>query len=195
MELTRGIAYTKSVSSSSRAVEAIVSSDTIDRHGDIIDQGSWRLDSYRRNPVVLFAHDYDQPIGRAESLDVQQGALHARIVFASTPKGEEVLTLFREGALRAFSVGFRVGSIQQEQTQDGRSVDRLLDCELWEISAVAVPANPDALAKHKSLGLVPPGYASNAASPLLDEINLRAAMSPDELANYETAKALRSAGL
>ena len=43
-----------------------LSTDEVDRHGDLVSVGGWRLQAYRRNPVFLWAHDYTQPaIGRA----------------------------------------------------------------------------------------------------------------------------------
>lgn len=191
--LTDGIAYAKSVDAGKRSVEATFSSEAVDRQGDIIDQASWKLDAYRRNPVVLFAHDHTAPIGRTEDLQISGGKLEGTIVFASTPRGDEVLQLFKEKALRAFSVGFRVGRITEEQTAAGVTVSRLLDCELWEISAVAVPANPDAVAKCKSLGLVPANYTREET---IAEAATRRSMMTDEAAQDEhVASMLRQAGL
>ncbi len=128
-----------------RTVEAIVSTATEDRYGEIVEQ-SWRLDAFRRNPVILFAHNpRELPIGRAEAIDVVDGQLRAVIRFAPTNRGEEVYQLFRSGMLSAFSVGFRPGTVRTEQ-RDGREIKILADNELLEISAVAIPANPEALA-------------------------------------------------
>ena len=40
----------------------VISTDEVDRHGDIVSAGGWRLDAFRRNPVVLWAHDYRFPV-------------------------------------------------------------------------------------------------------------------------------------
>jgi HK97 family phage prohead protease len=166
---------TKGVDTSKRLIECIVSSETLDSHGDVIDQASWNLDRYQKNPVVLFGHDHAQPIGRTVSVAVRDGALHAVMELARTERAAEVLQLFADGALRAFSVGFRVGRVELVKPGDGSEHFRLSDCELFEISAVSVPSNPDALVKHKSLGLVPAGYQLGDAGDQLVELGLRAA--------------------
>jgi hypothetical protein len=44
----------------------VISTDEVDRHGDVIQAQGWQLDAYRNNPVFLWAHDYSRPvIGRA----------------------------------------------------------------------------------------------------------------------------------
>jgi len=43
----------------------ILSSGMPDRHGEMIDQTSWNLDEYKKNPVVLWSHDaYNPPIAQ-----------------------------------------------------------------------------------------------------------------------------------
>ena len=47
----------------------VASTGAVDRHGDTVAPEGWRLDAYRENPVVLWAHDYRRPaIGRAQSV-------------------------------------------------------------------------------------------------------------------------------
>ncbi len=66
-----------------RVVEAIVSTGSVDRERDVIRQDGWRLDAYRRNPVILLAHDTSQlPVARATAVTLQGGdALTARMEF------------------------------------------------------------------------------------------------------------------
>jgi len=179
-----------SVNMASRSLEAVVSDETIDRHGDIIDQASWQLARYADNPVVLHQHNHSKPCGRAESVRVESSKLLAKITFARTPLGDEMLALYREGALSAFSVGFRVGRIVPERLQDGRTIDRLMDCELYEISAVSVPSNPNALIRHKSLGLVPAGHADVSPGEWIHQEAMRRASMTDEQRTKEDVDSL-----
>lgn len=156
-ELTQGAMFTKALNAKARSVDAVLSSEAIDGHGEIIDQASWQLARYRQNPIVLHMHSHYSVIGRAENIQIVAGKLEARIVFATTPLAEEVWTLFRDGAMRAFSVGFRAGRVARE-ILDGRTIRKLFDCQLMEVSAVSVPSNAECVVRHKSLGLVPASY-------------------------------------
>ena len=126
----------------------VASTDDADRHGDTVALDGWQLDNYRRNPVLLWAHDYGQPpIGRASEVWRDGHALVARMEFAPTRFAQEVEGLYRQGYQRAVSVGFR--PVRFEERRDPRTGAllgiRFLEQELLEISAVPVPANGAAL--------------------------------------------------
>ena len=63
----------------------VLSTDDVDRHGDVVAADGWNLVFYRRNPVLLWAHDYRRPaIGRALNLWAEPHRLLARMEFAPT---------------------------------------------------------------------------------------------------------------
>ena len=131
----------------------VASTGAVDRHGDTVAPEGWRLDAYRENPVVLWAHDYRRPaIGRAQSVWRDGGALLARLEFAPTELGREVEGLYRQGYQQGVSVGFR--PLRFEERRDARTGAflgiRFLEQELLEISAVPVPANRSALVTHQA---------------------------------------------
>jgi HK97 family phage prohead protease len=154
-----------SLSESERAVECVMSTASIDSYGESIDQASWRLSRFESNPVVLAHHDSRQPIGRAERIRVEDGALKCRIVFARTERAEEIWQLVLDKCLRAVSVGFVPGRVAREE-RDGRTIDVLYDCTLLELSVVSIPANADALmrAKAQAARAVPMTAASELAT-------------------------------
>ena len=130
----------------------VASTGAVDRHGDTVAPEGWRLDAYRENPVVLWAHDYRRPaIGRAQSVWRDGGALLARLEFADTEFAREVEGLYRRGYQQGVSVGFR--PLRFEERRDARTGAflgiRFLEQELLEISAVPVPANRGALLAHR----------------------------------------------
>jgi HK97 family phage prohead protease len=149
---------TKSVDLKTRRVSVIASTETIDSHGEILEQ-VWDLTRYMANPVVLWNHNIrsespDVVLGRGENVRVErpgtpQAALELDIVFASkeaNPDAEKVLLKFEEGIQRAVSVGFRPNDIRLEM-RDGEEVFVLSNNELRELSVTPVPSNPDTLAK------------------------------------------------
>ena len=126
----------------------VASTGEVDRHGDTVAPEGWRLDAYRDNPVVLWAHDYGEPaIGRAEAVWSDGRALRARLEFAPTEFAGQVEQLYRQGYQKGVSVGFR--PLRFEERRDpvnGAFLGiRFLEQELLEISAVPVPANGGAL--------------------------------------------------
>lgn len=134
-----------------RFADFICSTDTIDSHGTRIEQ-KWDLERYKRNPVVLYAHNRmgdGMPIGKASNVRVEDGKLCARVTLLSAranPLADQVMEQWREGCLRAISVGFYPHSDRWEMVND-REVLVLTDNELRELSIVPVGSNPDALAR------------------------------------------------
>ena len=148
----------------SSALDFIASTATLDRYHEVIEPAGWRLESYRRNPVFQNAHNYGDilfTLGKALTTEVRTvgggDALCQRIQFATevNPVARIAYGLYKGGFLNAVSVGFiplrwedgthgRTGSNGTDGTVAPRR--RFLEQELLEVSAVAIPANPDALA-------------------------------------------------
>ena len=134
-------------------LEAIVSTDDVDRHGEIVDIDGISLDNYEKNPVVMWAHDYSlPPIAKTlEIKKVKKGKkmlLVAVMEFATTISdlAREVYNLYKGGFLNTFSIGFI-------PDYDAIQENRYLKSELLEYSAVPIPANPNALLLAKAKGL------------------------------------------
>lgn len=180
----------KMIRESSREVDFVASTDTIDSHWEIIDQESWRLDHYKANPVVLYAHDaWDLPIGQCTRVEVRGGQLECTIKFSeATQKAKEVWALVLEKTLRAVSVGFRPVNGSYEMV-DGEEVWVWRDCLLKEISVVAIPSNPEALAKMKS-AIASRTKESRAGSPASDEPKTAGDTGTKEEAEMKTIEQL-----
>ncbi len=134
----------------SPAIIDFVSSDqTLDRFGEIVLASGWRLENYRKNPIVLNAHRQDDllfTIGRALITEVRGNQLFQRIEFATeiNPVARIAYELYRGGFLNAVSVGFL--PLRWEDGEPGSGFYRkYLEQELVEVSVAPVPANPNAL--------------------------------------------------
>ena len=155
--------------SSAPSLDFVASTATLDRYHEIIEPAGWRLDSYRRNPVFQNAHNYGDilfTLGKALSTEVRlvrgRPALCQRIQFATevNPIARIAYGLYSGGFLNAVSVGFIPLKWEDGQREGGASDSgasprrRYLEQELLEVSAVAIPANPDALALGVKSGAV-----------------------------------------
>lgn len=151
--VTRGDALVvKAIREAAREVDFVASTDVVDSHYEVIDQETWDLSDYEGNPVVLYGHAaYDLPIGQCTFVAVQGGRLVCTVKFSeATQKAKEVFALVMEKTLRAVSVGFRPVNGAYEMIE-GQEVWVWRNSKLKEISVVAIGANPEALAKMKSL--------------------------------------------
>ena len=125
-------------------VTFVASDETEDRMGDVIAADGWELEAYQRNPVFLWAHDYTRaPVGRAVWTGVEGKRLLTAVVFAPTPFAREVETLYRQGFLRAVSVGFRAKAFAFRASSGGGEGVRFTRQELVEVSARARPRQPE----------------------------------------------------
>jgi HK97 family phage prohead protease len=144
----------KDIDEERKSLRAVFSTGDVDRHGEIVDQKSWILKDYLKNPVVLFSHDHSQPpVGKVIGLGYNEsGDLEGEIQFAAKeyPFANILWNLYKGGFMKAFSVGFSAGSAEVEDEQV-----ILKDNTLYEISTVSVPANALALAKSKGLDVSP----------------------------------------
>ncbi len=142
----------REVDESRRSFWAVASTGEVDRQGDLVEPSGWHLENFLKNPVIPWAHDYSRPpVARALEVKVEEGRLLFLAQFAPAEDyafADTVFRLYRGGFLRAFSVGFLALESELLQTrQKGRLVTgtRYLEQELYEISCVTLPANPEAL--------------------------------------------------
>lgn len=135
-------------------IEIIGSTTIEDRAGESIDQNGWDLKNFKKNPVILPAHDYRQPaIGKATSIKIKEGNLVFRVQFPEegvNPVADIYRKLYKGGFMNASSVGF----IPKEWTDgDGKKAPyrSYTKQELLELSLVSVPCNPEALVSSKGV--------------------------------------------
>jgi len=137
--LTSTFKFVEEADDGSVNIKGYASTNDTDRAGDVIEKEAWEkggLDNYTNNPVILFNHDYNRPIGRATGLETDDRGL--RIAANISKSAGDVTNLVKEGILRALSVGFRVKDADYIEETDGLKIS---DAELFEVSVVSVPAN------------------------------------------------------
>ncbi len=140
-----------------RKFKVIASTEDLDRYNEIIDQSGWVLDSYMKNPVILWAHDHTQlPIGVADKVYVDGDKLIVEGRFApadANPMAEQVKKLYDAKIIRTVSVGFLGLEWVDFDDGDGTVKRKWIKQELLEVSFVPVPANPHAISLIKQKNL------------------------------------------
>jgi len=165
-------------------LDFVASDESLDRYGETILASGWQLEHYRRNPVFQNAHQYGDilfTLGRALVTEIRTGAgagggsssyLFQRVEFAvdANPMARIAYDLYRGKFLNAVSVGFiplrwqdADGTVHPARGRSARAEAdvaarpfqrRYLEQELLEVSAVGIPANPNALAQACQAGVV-----------------------------------------
>ncbi len=128
-------------------VEVIISTSALARDGHVLEPNGCDLTNYRANPVVLWQHNPDLPVGRATDLVVEGDRIRARITFAPSgisPKADEVRGLVKNGIVSGISVGFDVLDGEPLDPKKPRGGQRFTKWELLECSFCSVPVDPGA---------------------------------------------------
>lgn len=152
-ELVRGkiksvgaaIMETKALDTGEFRISGWASKPSVDRMREVVEAGAFKgtLESFKRNPIMLFMHDVRQPIGRWDSLEVRQDGLWVSgVIGYGFEPADKARAMIEQGILRALSIGFRE-VIGEVDSTDG--LWHFREIELLEISPVGIPANRDAL--------------------------------------------------
>lgn len=136
-------------------VEVVMSTAALARDGHVLIPQGCVLDNYRANPICLWSHDPDKPVGNAETVGVGADQIAARVRFAPTGisrKADEVRGLTKAGVIRAVSVGFEPIEMEPLDPKKPRGGQRITKWELLELSFVSVPADPGAVVTARANG-------------------------------------------
>jgi HK97 family phage prohead protease len=135
----------KSIDEDKRIIRGVATTPSVDRVGDIIDPLGVKFE----NPLAfLWQHKHDQPIGECKfSKPTKDGIdFEARIAATEEPgtlkeRLDEAWQSIKLGLVKAVSIGFR--PIEYAFMDNGGI--RYNECEVYELSAVTIPANSEAL--------------------------------------------------
>lgn len=105
--------------------------------------GAMVTDRMNAGAAVLLDHNWRDQVGVVD--EVTLGADRrgrARIRFSRSARGQEVFQDVLDGIRRHVSVGYRINKIEVTERQGQPDLVRVLEWEPYEISMVAVPADP-----------------------------------------------------
>lgn len=149
------------------------STGSVDRDSDRVMPLGGNLESFKRNPILFFGHEYSQAssiVGTAERIVQDANGLRIlpklrKPVNESDPQNI-VLSLWNEGILKAASIGF----IPVKWTDNEFGGKDFHEWELLEVSLVGLPSQREALR------LAAKALAAGEKLTLADEQRLTAAM-------------------
>lgn len=150
----------------SRIIPFVLSTFTKDRHGTVLNQDNWKLDNYRKNPVVAYQHltsggwfidpNPDNIIGKDVNPHLEgigkQKRLIGEVQFEDAsinPLAEKIFRKVLFGSISRSSVGFlEVGEGRYGEGEEAKGGSEetyyFAGQELLEWSIVSIPSNPDA---------------------------------------------------
>lgn len=122
-----------------------------DSYGDVVAKGAFAKTLRERwhggkGIPFLWSHQMDNLdsfIGTAEANEDEKG-LHFVAVFDDTETAQKVRQLYKDGRLCKFSFAYDVRKSSMVTLEDNTKANELQELDLYEISAVTVPANDDA---------------------------------------------------
>ena len=144
-----------------RVIERITTTEAPDRYGDIVRAKGANIESYKKNPVVMFAHNHsDAPIGKSIKLWMDSPTkswrsqdLHFGDELDASGYYEYLFKMVASGAMPGGSIGFMPNEVKSDHTPTEREMLGLgrfgveyLGWDYLEHSACSIPANPEALA-------------------------------------------------
>ena len=142
-------------------VSAVVSTEDVDRDGDVIRQEGWDLSHFAAHPILLSSHNYrglTNQIGEWTQMQVEGSLLVGHAKYYIGEGNEEADWGFKLASKgrAAFSVGFVPDMSKAKQIEANGNISyEFQGQELLEVSQVTVPSNPQALQAMKGMNLHP----------------------------------------
>lgn len=138
----------KSVEDSTRTITGTASTNSPDRHGDVVDPKGAVYDLAHLS--LLHMHDQESPIGRVAAVTVNANSIEVRAQLAGADAGlpyvEKAWSQIRAGLVRGLSIGFM--PLEYEPIRDAKGDRtggyRFKKWQWLELSAVTIPANAGA---------------------------------------------------
>lgn len=192
-----------------RTIRFVISDETLDRQGDIVDAGGWDFTEFQKNPQFLgFHNDRDFPIGKPLRWEVDTKGRRVLMdvyfpTLAELSESPELASekakivdttyhMYKTGMLNAVSVKFLSTESAEhpaalvEANPIAKYGRRSMRHQLWEVSAVPIPADPNALVAMKGMAC----FDEKAIEIMAKEI--KEASMPDKVETFPEVKANRS---
>lgn len=132
---------------------------------------------YAKNPVLLYMHDRrDGVVGLVKNLEVKDGELLGELEFdCASELSQRLKKQYEFGSMRMVSGNFQIleTSDDKELALDGQTAQTITRCRLFEVSAVDIGGNDNAIVLSSPDGVALSLDAKEGADclPLLNRVN------------------------
>lgn len=104
---------------------------------------SIRMDRIETGAALLVNHDWDDQVGVVDKVEIGSDRRGRAVVrFGRSDRAEEIFRDVQDGIRKHVSVGYLVHKVEVESRKGAPDLVRVIDWEPYEISIVAVPADP-----------------------------------------------------
>lgn len=130
-------------------MKAVFHTENLNSYGFWIKMSGMNLDRYKKNPVLLYDHNsFEMSIGKVNNLRIEKNQLVGDVEFDTDDKiGKKLARKYEKGYMFGFSIGIRTTEWSEEKSEikQGQIRPTATKSELFEISAVNLPSNENAL--------------------------------------------------
>jgi HK97 family phage major capsid protein len=149
-QLTRELAFevrAETINEAARTVELSFSSEEPYQRWwgtEVLDHksASVRLGRLNAGGALLMDHNTRDQVGVVERAWIKGKKAYAVVRFGKSARAQEIFDDVKDGIRKLVSVGYRIHELVLEKAKDGQETYRATDWEPYEISLVAVPADP-----------------------------------------------------
>ena len=136
-----GVLTIKGIASMYRTPEGL---PQVDRDNELVNLDFLDLDGYRKNPILVFQHDWAKPAGRVLDIVVKNGSLHITAEVHRLTGLEHVYEAVERGIIKSLSIGTVPHGYTYRDVGD-REILEIASSTLVEISLTTVQSNQEAL--------------------------------------------------
>lgn len=161
----------QSADKSNNTLTCIIVSSQTNRGRRKVDVSGCSYDDYMKSPVVLAFHDDERIIARCLWLKFSDEGIIAKFQFRDSPLSNDIFSLYKEGFLTSWSIGFLPVSWNYEE-EDGIEIIHITKWTLLEVSAVSIPMDANAITLAIGQGMVHDSYLIQSVKNSIDSYNL-----------------------
>jgi len=126
-------------------IEGYANYNALDSVNERLDPQSMVLDRYKKNPILLFNHNVDYPIGKVTEIEAKPEGVYVKacVSASSDSRVKYIHDLVADGTLKTFSVRFTAKDAIPDP--DNQSATLFKNWELQEVSIVSIPMQMDSV--------------------------------------------------